>query len=86
MEQQIVWLAEWNNGQDYEDNYTQYVGVYSTQEKAKIAVEAYDKKQIEEGNTYNPGQTSCYVYRVVLDEQDRNCPIRAAPFPLEFPR
>lgn len=42
-----VWLAWWNNGLSYEDNYIALVGVFSTKKKAEIAGKKYHK---ENGN------------------------------------
>jgi len=68
MKNKIVWLAEWNNGQDYENNDTHFVGIYSTKEKADIAVEAYHENQIKTGGTYNPGKAGTHVYKVEVDK------------------
>jgi hypothetical protein len=40
-----VWLAWWNNGLSYEDNYISLVGVFSTKEKAEKAGEEFHQKE-----------------------------------------
>lgn len=68
MKNKIVWLAEWDNGQDYEDRDREFVGIYSTQEKAETNAKEYHEKRIAEGGTYNPGSAEWYVYRVEVDK------------------
>jgi len=68
MENQIVWLAEWNNGEDYDDNDDEFIGIYSTKEKAEINAEEYHEKRIVQGYTYNPGKAKWHVWRVEVDK------------------
>jgi len=66
MENKFVWLAEWNNGQDYEDNETTFIGIYSTQDKAIDKAIEYHNNQLQ--YTYNPGKASYNVYKVEIDK------------------
>lgn len=68
MKNKIVWLAEWNNGQDWEDNHDYFIGIYSTKEKAEIVAEEYHKDKIENNQTYNPAKASWHIYQVEIDK------------------
>jgi hypothetical protein len=68
MENQIVWLAEWNNGQDYEDNDDYLIGIYSSKAKANREAKKYHEDKIKNGGTYNPGSAQWFVYRIEVDK------------------
>jgi hypothetical protein len=64
----VVWYVEWNNGQDYEDNYTEFVGVYSTKAKAEAEAIKFHEGQLKAHIYYNNGKADWYVTKIKVNE------------------